>query len=59
MAEEMAQSMINLGEEDRAVADEAAPVGKGVGGNAAAGSKRDRVPAVEQEKEREEDDGGR
>jgi hypothetical protein len=56
MAEEMAQSMISLGGEDHAVADGAAPVGKGVGGNAAAESKRDRVPAVEQEREKEEDD---
>jgi len=31
MAEEMAQSMISLGGEDHAVADGAAPVGKGVG----------------------------
>jgi len=56
MAEEMAQSMISIGGEDHAVADGAAPVGKGVGGNAAAGSKRDRVPAVEHEMEKEEDD---
>ena len=41
-----------LGVEDHAVADGAAPVGKGVSGNAEAGSKRDRVLAVEQEKER-------
>jgi len=52
----MAQSMINLGGEDHAVADGAAPVGKGVGGNVKAGSKRDRVQAVEQEVEKEEDD---
>jgi len=56
MAEEMAQSLISLGGEDQAVADGAAPVGKGVGGNAAAGSKRDRVLAVEQEMETEEDE---
>ena len=56
MAEEMAQSMISLGGEDHAVADGAAPVGKGVGGNAEAGSKRDRAPAAEKEMEMEKDD---
>jgi len=57
MAEEMAQSMISLGGEDDAAADEAAPVSKGVGGNVAAGSKlSDRAPAAEQEMEMKEDD---
>jgi len=43
MAEEMAHSMmISLGGEDDAAADGAAPLDKGVGGNAAAGSNRDR-----------------
>ena len=56
MAEEMAQTMISLGGEDDAAEDGAAPVGKGVGGNAAAGSRRDRAPAAEQEMETEEDD---
>jgi len=56
MAEEMAQSIISLEGEDDAAVDGTAPVGNGVGGNAAAGSKRDRVPAVEQERKKEEDD---
>jgi len=55
MAEEIAQSMISIGGEDDAAADGAAPVGKGVVGNAAAGSTRDRAPAAEQEMEMEED----
>jgi len=55
MAEKMAQSMISLVGEDDAAADGAALVGKGVGSNAAAGSKRDRAPAAEQEMEKEED----
>jgi len=50
IAEEIVQSMISLMGEDNG----AAPVGKGVGGSAGSGNKRDRAP--EKEIEMEEDD---
>jgi len=56
MAEEMAQSMISLVGKDNVDADGAAPVGKGVGGSAASGCKRDRAQVAEKEREMEEDD---
>jgi len=54
IAEEIVQSMISLMGEDKAGADGSAPVGKGVGGSAGSGNKRDRAP--EKEIEMEEDD---
>jgi len=56
IAEEIAQSIISLMGEGNAGADGAASVGKGVGGSAGSGNKRDWAPAAEKEIEMEEDD---
>ena len=55
IAEEIAQSIISLMGEGNAGADGAASVGKGVGGSAGSGNKRDWAPAAEKEIEMEED----